>query len=151
MRLRYELQMVKREREREEKTNDERMKFFSNITHELRTPLTLIVDPINNLASATDIGVTSKRKLALIRMSALRLSYLIQQIREFTKTEVRTRRLTVSHGNLTEAVRSSAVRFQSSLRARVSRSVSKPRSQTSSPISTPTPSRQSSTISSAMP
>ncbi len=112
MRLRYELQMVKRERERDEKTNDERMKFFSNITHELRTPLTLIVDPINNLASANDIGVTSKRKLALIRMSALRLSYLIQQIREFTKTEVRTRRLTVSHGNLTEAVRSSAVRFQ---------------------------------------
>lgn len=112
MRLRYELQMVKREREREEKTNDERMKFFTNITHELRTPLTLIVDPINNLASATDIGVTSKRKLALIRMSALRLSYLIQQIREFTKTEVRTRRLTVSHGNLTEAVRSAAIRFQ---------------------------------------
>lgn len=111
-RLRYELQMVKREREREEKSSNERMRFFTNITHELRTPLTLIVDPLNTLATANDIGVASKRKLAMIRMSAMRLSYLISQIREFTKTEVRTRRLTVSHGDLTETVRSAAMRFQ---------------------------------------
>ena len=47
MRLEYLLSSEKRKHEQQQELNDERLRFFTNITHELRTPLTLILGPLS--------------------------------------------------------------------------------------------------------
>ena len=39
----------KQSRAREQDLNNERLRFYTNITHELRTPLTLIIGPLEDL------------------------------------------------------------------------------------------------------
>lgn len=112
MKLRYELRISKMDRKLEERNYSERLRFFTNIAHELRTPLSLIVDPLDNMASATDIGIASRRKLAMIRLNALRLNTLFAQLREFIRTEVKSRELRVVEGNISEAVRKNVLKFQ---------------------------------------
>lgn len=42
----YELE--KKNHEQEQELNNERLRFYTNITHELRTPLTLILGPLED-------------------------------------------------------------------------------------------------------
>ena len=42
------LEMERREMINQQKLNNERLRFYTNITHELRTPLTLIIGPLGD-------------------------------------------------------------------------------------------------------
>ena len=53
MQLLYELE--KKNHEQEEELNNERLRFFTNITHELRTPLTLILGPLEEVQEDKDL------------------------------------------------------------------------------------------------
>ena len=88
---------------REQELNQERLRFYTNITHELRTPLTLIIGPLEDMIS--QVGDDKLRhKLSMIYQSALKLLKLINQILEFRKTETQNRRLCVSKGNIASVV-----------------------------------------------
>ena len=90
--------------EKEQKLNEERLRFFTNITHELRTPLTLILGPLDDISHSSDITKTVKHKLAVIHQSAVRLNELITQILEFRKTETDNRQLRVVKANVVDAI-----------------------------------------------
>lgn len=92
--------------------NEERLRFYTNITHELRTPLTLILGPLEDLISDGDTPPRTKEKIRIIHASALRLLNLINQILEFRKTETQNRRLCVSRRNLSEHVMEIALRYK---------------------------------------
>ena len=56
--------------EQEQELNNERLRFYTNITHELRTPLTLILGPLEDMQKSKffirerfteNIGYPSKR------------------------------------------------------------------------------------------
>lgn len=104
LRLEYLLRAEKINHEQEVKLNEERLRFFTNITHELRTPLTLILGPLDDISHSGEINKHIKHKLAIIHQSAQRLNELITQILEFRKTETGNRQLKVTKGNIVDAV-----------------------------------------------
>lgn len=109
---RSSLEMEQKMRQEEQNLNDERLRFYTNITHELRTPLTLILGPLEDLNK--DNGVPSKyrHKIQTIHTSALRLLNLINQILEFRKTETQNRHLTVERNDLSALVKEIGLRYK---------------------------------------
>ena len=98
--------------EKEQKLNEERLRFFTNITHELRTPLTLILGPLDDISHSSDITKAVKHKLAVIYQSAVRLNELITQILEFRKTETDNRQLRVVKANVVDAVHEVSLKYE---------------------------------------
>ncbi len=98
--LRNSLEMERRENLQKQELNEERLRFFTNITHELRTPLTLILGPLEDLINDRRMPELYHRKVGLINKSAERLRNLVNEILEFRKTETQNRRLTVAKGDL---------------------------------------------------
>ena len=98
--LRNSLEMTRRESQQKQELNEERLRFFTNITHELRTPLTLILGPLEDLVADRSLTTGSRRKVEMIYKSAGRLRDLINEILEFRKTETQNRRLTVAKDDI---------------------------------------------------
>lgn len=110
--LKNSLELERRKSIDEKALNDERLRFYTNITHELRTPLTLIVGPLEDLVSDNKMPGTYKDKIKIIHDSAIRLLNLINQILEFRKTETQNRRLTVGKGNIGNLVTEIGLRYK---------------------------------------
>lgn len=109
--LEYLLQSEKREHEHQQSLNEERLRFYTNITHELRTPLTLIIGPLEDFAKNSEIPQKAKRKLAVIHQSALRLNNLISELLEFRKMESQNRKLCVAKGNIVETIKEVCLKY----------------------------------------
>ena len=90
----YELE--KKNHEQEQELNNERLRFYTNITHELRTPLTLILGPLEDMQKSNSLSGKDSQKISVIHQSAIRLLNLINQILEFRKTETQNKKLCVS-------------------------------------------------------
>ena len=95
-----QLKIERMEREKVNYINQVKMDFFTNVSHELRTPLTLMLAPLEEIMSqpATDPDLRSKHTLMLA--NTRRLYHLINQLFEFRKAEMGTRKLTVSRGDM---------------------------------------------------
>lgn len=102
---------VEKSRNRQ-KLNDERLRFYTNITHELRTPLTLIMGPLEDMVSDPGMPSQYSYKLQMVRDSSNTLLNLINGILEFRKTETQNRPLTVKRGNLGNLLREIAIRYK---------------------------------------
>ena len=92
--------------------NQERLRFYTNITHELRTPLTLIVGPLDDLSADNALPPVLKTRLTGIRSAANRLLGLVNELLEFRKTETQNRRLRVVHADLAQEVKGIVVHFK---------------------------------------
>lgn len=110
--LRNSLVQEKWESKQRQQVNEERLRFFTNITHELRTPLTLILGPLEDLMEDKEIAERVHHKIGCIHASAERLLNLINDILEFRKTQTQNRKLTVAKANLGALVREIGVRFK---------------------------------------
>ena len=110
--LRNSLEMARRENLQKQELNEERLRFFTNITHELRTPLTLILGPLEDLVADTRMPASVRQKVNLINKNAQRLRDLINQILEFRKTETQNRRLSVARGDVAQLVRETVVNYK---------------------------------------
>lgn len=110
--LKSSLELERRKSIAEKSLNDERLRFYTNITHELRTPLTLILGPLEDLVADKQYPQAYKQRIRTIHASALRLLNLINQILEFRKTETQNRKLTVSKGNLSSVVQEIGLRYK---------------------------------------
>ncbi|NOZ86026.1 MAG: response regulator [Deltaproteobacteria bacterium] len=64
-------------------------RFFANISHELRTPLTLILVPVESMLedASTTLDDTLKEQLEGVRMSALKLLKLIDDLLDLSRLE----------------------------------------------------------------
>lgn len=100
------------EKQQIEMLNQERLRFFTNITHELRTPLTLILGPLEDLLNDSKLSEYYHSKIKIIYASAMRLLNLINQILEFRKTETQNRRLTVAKGDLGSLVKEIGLHYK---------------------------------------
>lgn len=95
-----------------DRLNEERLKFYTNVTHELRTPLTLILGPLEDMVSDPSLPKKYAGRLQAMRNSSNTLLNLINDILEFRKTETHNRRLSVSHGNIANFIREIGLRFK---------------------------------------
>lgn len=87
MRLKQDLINEKLNRERDEKLNNEKLRFFTNISHELRTPLTLIMGPVKQLLEQGNHSSYAKSRVDLIDKNSNRLLRLVNQILDFRRAE----------------------------------------------------------------
>ena len=110
--LRNSLARTQWESQQKQEVNEERLRFFTNITHELRTPLTLILGPLEDLMEDKRLPDFVTKKIGNIHASAERLLYLINDILEFRKTETQNRKLSVARENLGQLIREIGMRFQ---------------------------------------
>lgn len=110
--LKSSLELEKQNSRNKQELNEERLRFYTNITHELRTPLTLILGPLEDLLHDKKLPDFFRNKIGIIHSSALQLLNLINQILEFRKTETQNRRLTVSKGDLANLVTEVGLRYK---------------------------------------
>lgn len=110
--LENSLELERKKSLNEQELNNERLRFYTNITHELRTPLTLILGPLEDLINDPDLSTYYSKKVQVIHSSAIRLLNLINQILEFRKTETQNRKLTVAKGDLGSLVTEIGLRYK---------------------------------------
>ena len=105
-------QLEKQSHEHEQELNNERLRFYTNITHELRTPLTLILGPLEDIQKSDTLSTKDAQKISVIHQSAIRLLNLINQILEFRKTETQNKKLCVSRDNLVPLIREIGLKYK---------------------------------------
>ncbi|MGN0231306.1 MAG: two-component regulator propeller domain-containing protein [Muribaculaceae bacterium] len=112
LQLQSSLEMERRKSADSQQLNNERLRFYTNITHELRTPLTLILGPLEDLVADVNLPDGYKKQVKTIHSSALRLLNLINQILEFRKTETQNRQLAVAKGRISSLVTEVGLRYK---------------------------------------
>ena len=112
LKLKQTLEIERQNSQNRQLLNEERLRFYTNITHELRTPLTLILGPLEDLLSDKDLSSRHTAKIQLIHDSSTRLLNLINGILEFRKTETQNRKLSVEKANLSNLVREIGFRYK---------------------------------------
>jgi CheY-like chemotaxis protein/AraC-like DNA-binding protein len=84
--------------------NEERLRFYTNITHELKTPLTLILGPTEDLKNDESLPDVVRKKIAVAHKNASSLLDLINQLLNFRKTETNNVVFKPSYGNLSSFI-----------------------------------------------
>ncbi|GAB1451744.1 two-component regulator propeller domain-containing protein [Draconibacterium sp.] len=109
--LRQELLIERVKREKEEKFNQERLRFYTNISHELRTPLTLIMGPIKQLIGGERNSATISKLNHLILNNSQRLLSLVNQLLDFRKSVYEGMKLKATFSNVIETIESNIDAF----------------------------------------
>lgn len=107
LKLRTEIRIQQIEREKNDEVNQEKLRFFTNITHELFTPITIIAAAMEQIRKLVPQG-----EYEVIVTNTNRLIRLIQQILEFRKAETGNLKLQVSKHNLSRFIAKNIESFQ---------------------------------------
>lgn len=106
------LEVERKKIQDKQELNEEKLRFYTNITHELRTPLTLILGPLEDLSKDKKLPSAYSKQIFMIYNSAIKLLHLINQLLEFRKTETQNRKLSVSKGDINNFVMETGLRFK---------------------------------------
>lgn len=87
LKLKFSLDMERRDKESIQQLNQAKLQFFTNISHEFRTPLTLIQSHLDALSQTNGILPTVKNRLGKIRQNTIYLRKLISELLDFRKLE----------------------------------------------------------------
>lgn len=109
--MKRELLVERVKRDKEEKFNEERLRFYTNISHELRTPLTLIVGPIKQLISEEKKGTKAFKLQELIQNNSQRLLSLVNQLLDFRKSLYEGMKLKAIYLDIVDIVQSNITAF----------------------------------------
>ena len=87
----YKLQKAKKiseEQAKELRTLDQlKSRFYANVSHELRTPLTLILAPIREVLTYTQLNKRAFANIALVEKNARKLQQMINEILDLSKLD----------------------------------------------------------------
>lgn len=100
LKVENDLLLEKKSRQQEHDLNEEKLRFFTNITHELRSPMTLILGPLEDLLADDSLKSEHLKKLTMIQRVANRLLQTVNQLLEFRKSENKIRKLSVIKDDL---------------------------------------------------
>ncbi|MBN1927487.1 MAG: response regulator [Prolixibacteraceae bacterium] len=112
LKIETDLQLEKQSRQQEHALNEEKIKFFTNITHELRTPMTLILGPLEDLITDSKLTEIQLKKVNSIHRVANRLLQLINQILEFRKAQNKNRKLRVAKDDFVKYVSEIGLKYK---------------------------------------
>ncbi len=108
----YRFLKLKHELIYNEKLHQSRMMFFTNISHEFKTPLSLILAPLTEVLSGSQISIQVRRNLRMAMQNAEGLYGLINELLEFRRTEAGISRLRPEQIELTSFVTLAARQFE---------------------------------------
>jgi len=97
--------------------DQQKSRFFANISHEFRTPLTLIKGPAENALQSNSASLTKKDTL-MIRDNANRLLRLVNQLLDLSKLDANKLTLSPKDGNISQFLRAIGSAFSSHARQR---------------------------------
>ncbi|MDE6267697.1 MAG: response regulator [Muribaculaceae bacterium] len=89
--------------ERQQRTEEMKVKFFVNMSHELRTPLTLMLLPIDELLSSNPDPITTG-KLTAVRNNTMRILHIVNQLLDYRRAEAGMLKLKVRNVNINQKV-----------------------------------------------
>ncbi len=112
LKIENSLELEKISHQQEHELNEEKMKFFTNITHELRSPLTLILGPLEDLMYDAAIPPEQAKKILSIHRVANRLLHLINQILEFRKSTNKNRKLRVLKDDFVKYIYDTGLKYK---------------------------------------
>ena len=99
------LEIERKEKEQNEKLNQMKLKFFTNISHELRTPLTLIIAQTEYILHAKGLEHKLKQKISKVLNNATHMRDLISELLDFRKQEQGFHKLKIEEVNLVEYIK----------------------------------------------
>ena len=120
-RIHRRLVEMERQKEQEEKINDMKMRFYTNVSHDLRTPLTLIIGPIEDLMDrfrrqGGDEETLST--LSIVHRNAHRLLGLVNQLLNMRSMETADTTLNLVADDVVQLVTDTVEAFMAQARAR---------------------------------
>ncbi|MCY1720267.1 response regulator [Prolixibacteraceae bacterium Z1-6] len=107
VRLANSLEMEKVQHEQDQRLNEMKLRFFTNLSHEFRTPLTLILAPLKELLGKKDefqLSGDAEHKIAIAQNNSQRLMKLVNQLLDFRKVESGNMKLFARSTNLEDFV-----------------------------------------------
>lgn len=87
IRMNRQLLLEHIEKQHQQKINESKLNFFTNVAHEFFTPLTLIYGPAQHLLEKSNLDSYSKRYIQIIKNNADRMQKLISELMDFRKAE----------------------------------------------------------------
>ncbi|MDE5997751.1 MAG: response regulator [Muribaculaceae bacterium] len=84
---------------REEKINEDKIKFFTDVSHDIRTPMTLVMSPLESLMKE-DVDAGIRSKLQVMHRNAQRVMNLVNQLLDIQKLEKSKMRLSCRKTNI---------------------------------------------------
>ena len=109
--LKYQLEQDKSLMEQEEKMNEMKLMFFTDIAHEFKTPLSLIVGPVNDLVEKGPADEEQSFRFKVISRNVRRMMFLVNQLLDFRKITKGCYSLRVAEMDLAAFVRQVAKAF----------------------------------------
>lgn len=107
VRLANSLDMEKLQHQQDQKINEMKLRFFTNLSHEFRTPLTLILAPLKELLGKKEeyqLSNEAQNKIGIVQNNSLRLMNLVNQLLDFRKVESGNMKLAATNTNMEEFV-----------------------------------------------
>ena len=98
--------------EKEQELNQQKLRFFTNISHEIKTPLTLILAPLEKLIKMNEGNNKIANQLMLMQRNGDRLIRLINQLLDFRKFETGNVKLTAAEGDIVKFSREVFIAFE---------------------------------------
>ena len=89
---------------------EDKIRFFTNISHDLKTPLTLVVAPLEKIREH-DLPETIRTEIDVAWRNARQLYDLVLELLDFRRLDVGMEKLNLSHGDLVSFVRQTAQSF----------------------------------------
>ena len=104
--------LVQQMAEEVHRSDQMKIRFFTQMSHEFRTPLTLILGPLQMSLSSKHLPRPVAQQLRLMKRNAERLFHLINQLIDLNRVEERMMRLLVSEVDLVERTRCTVESFE---------------------------------------
>ncbi len=79
-------------KKREEKVNEDKIKFFTDVSHDIRTPMTLVMSPLESLMKE-DVAPDVRSRLNVMHRNAQRVMNLVNQLLDIQKLDKSKMRL----------------------------------------------------------
>lgn len=105
------IQKLEMELEQQHQIEENKMRFFTNISHDLKTPLTLIITPIEKLLSG-ELNKSVRQEMELIWRNAKILMDEVTQLLDLRQLDAGSEELHLSHGDMVEFVRRTVGNFK---------------------------------------
>jgi signal transduction histidine kinase len=91
--------------------DDLKTKFFANISHELRTPLTLIIGPVEQLVSTTELSEQARARLTVVQRNARTLLRHVNDLLDVARLDAGQLQIRYADIDVARLVRESAANF----------------------------------------
>lgn len=109
--LKHQVELDKSQMEQEEKMNEMKLVFFTDIAHEFKTPLSLIIGPVNDLVEKGPADEEQNFRFKVISRNVRRMMFLVNQLLDFRKITKGRYSLRVAEIDLAAFVRQVAKAF----------------------------------------